>query len=153
VTQYYCEVWDGAECSKIGLLANRSFGLTRASGDIGSEILDLADIVAGEQKATHCGKVQPFVPCILESGIVKVKAINVDVDDHDRLPRAASTMAFARGNCASPLLLSSLNAETAVTAVSHPATKVTGGVSKKILPDGELNVKEKSYKCAYKHVI
>jgi hypothetical protein len=61
---------------------------------------------------------------VFQSGIIEVEAINVDVDEHSRL----------------------LNAETAITAVSHPAAEATGGVSIKILPKSWWDVKEKAYR-------
>lgn len=50
--------------------------------DLGREILDLQNLIVWQQQPAHLGDVQPAIRRALHRAIVKIEAVNVDIDFH-----------------------------------------------------------------------
>ena len=68
-----------------GALTERLVGVVRARLDFRGKVFDPPNVVFWQQKAAHLRHIQPFIGCALDTSIVEVETVNVDVCFHKSL--------------------------------------------------------------------
>ena len=79
------EIGNGLKGAQEGALTERLVGVVRARLDFRGKVFDPPNVVFWQQKAAHLRHIQPFIGCALDTSIVEVETVNVDVCFHKSL--------------------------------------------------------------------
>ena len=76
------QVWDCAECAQIDVLAPRLPRVGGRRSDAGREVSYSLYVVVGKDLPAQGGEVEPPVGRVLDTAVVEVEAVDVDVGGH-----------------------------------------------------------------------
>ena len=68
-----------AKCPQVNLLTLRCPWVVHKTYHMGREITNAVDRMGRQQHSTHCVQVEPLVRCALDTSVVQIEPINVDV--------------------------------------------------------------------------
>ena len=81
MAQVHRQPWDRLERSEVSALAHWPLRV-RLSADLGREVTDALELVRWQQRLAQRTEVQPLVRRALETTVVEVETVNVDIGQH-----------------------------------------------------------------------
>lgn len=74
------EVWNRSERPYVQALVMRRSRIVRTGAGSGSEVMKFVNRIAGKKRMRELADIEPFVRGSLQSTVVEVKAVHIDVD-------------------------------------------------------------------------